>query len=204
MRSLLRAALLSALVVGCRKADIVSEVHPDEGTRANVVDVEAGPSIYALAMNLVDQDGQAIGLDAWRGHPVLIGMFYATCPNACPMFVSTILGVERSLDDATRADLRVLLVSFDPSDKPDALSRLANKHKIDKTRWRLATGSEDQVRDLAAVLGVKYRRLPDGNYNHSSPLVLLGRDGAMHVRVESIGDPTDGLADRLRVLTRER
>lgn len=190
------AALVLCLAMACRKEEIARETSPPP----NVVDVEAGPSLYALTMNLVDQDGKTIGLDVWRGHPVLVGMFYASCPSACPLFVSTIEGVESSLDDRTRADLRVLLVSFDPADSPEVLAKLADKHHVDRARWRFASGTDDQVRDLAAALGVKYRKLPDGNFNHTSPLVLLGSDGAIHARVESVGDPTDGLAERLRAL----
>jgi len=198
-----RALLAAVLLLGCHG----SVTTDDSGaaassTTSSVIDVEAGPSLYALSPKLVDQDGHAIGLDVWHGHPVLVGMFYASCASACPLFVSTVRRLEDSLDAPTRSALRVLLVSFDPNDKPAVLSRLVAKHSIDTTRWRLAAGSEDDVRDLAAALGVKYRRLPDGNYNHSSPLILLGPDGAMHSRVESIGDPTDGLADRLRALAR--
>ena len=199
-----RGLLAAVLLVACHRdvATDDSAAAAASSTTSSVIDVEAGPSLYALSPRLVDQDGHAIALDVWRGHPVLVGMFYASCASACPLFVSTVRKLEDSLDAPTRSALRVLLVSFDPNDKPAVLSRLVAKHGIDTERWRLASGSEGDVRDLAAALGVKYRRLPDGNYNHSSPLILLGPDGTMQARVESIGDPEDGISDRLRALAR--
>ena len=41
-------------------------------------------SIYHLDVTMTDQQGTAVSLDAFRGHPVVISMFYATCPNVCP------------------------------------------------------------------------------------------------------------------------
>lgn len=184
------------LLMGCQK-DVVVDKRDIAPTL-----LEAGPSLYALDAKLLDQDGAATSLDVWRGHPVLVGMFYASCTSACPLFVSSIKDIERALDERTRADLRVLLVSFDPKDTPSVLADLTRRHHVDETRWKLASASEDDARMIAAALGVKYKKLENGDFNHTSPLVLLGPDGAMHARVESVGDATDGLADRVRLLAR--
>jgi protein SCO1/2 len=43
------------------------------------------------------------------------------------------------------------------------------------------------------VLGVRYRQLASGDFNHTSALVLLDRDGRIVTRTEKIGsllDPT--------------
>jgi cytochrome oxidase Cu insertion factor (SCO1/SenC/PrrC family) len=47
-------------------------------------------SIYELSAVLVDQGGTRVGLDLFRGHPVLISMFYASCGDACPLLVAEI------------------------------------------------------------------------------------------------------------------
>ena len=52
---------------------------------AAVAPAEArGPSIYELGSTLRDEKGQTRGLDAFRGHPVLVTMFYGSCATACP------------------------------------------------------------------------------------------------------------------------
>src|SRR5262245_41551267 len=79
-------------------------------------------SVYELSASLVDQDGRRVGLDLFRGHPVLISMFYTTCPDACPLLIADLKRIEGELPAARRAALRVVLVSLDPKrDSPEAL-----------------------------------------------------------------------------------
>ena len=111
-------------------------------------------SIYHLDVKLIDQHGTAQPLDTFRGHPVIISMFYATCPNMCPVLISTIQMMERKLPAAELAKLRVILVSVDPeTDTPEILRRLAAKHHIDLDRWKLERATRQDVRKIAAVLG---------------------------------------------------
>jgi protein SCO1/2 len=69
---------------------------------------------------------------------------------------------------------------------------------VDESRWRLLRAPEDTVREIAAVLGIKYRRLPDGNFNHSSIITLLDPDGVVIVRAEGIGGSHAALLRSLR------
>ena len=81
---------------------------------------------------LTDQDGKAHGLDVYRGHPVLVTMFYGSCPAACPLIIDTLRAIEKDLTPAQRADLRVLMISIDPErDTPEALkaARRAAAHR---------------------------------------------------------------------------
>jgi len=158
-----------------------------------------GDSIYAVSASLVDQRGQPVGLDLFRGHPVLISMFYATCPDACPLLIADLQRAERELPPRIRADLRVVLVSLDPGrDTPDALQALARARHVDESRWQLLRAPEDTVREIAAVLGIKYRRLPDGNFNHSSVITLLSPEGVIVVRDEAVGGPHTALLRSLQ------
>jgi protein SCO1/2 len=160
-----------------------------------------GDSIYALSASMVDQRGEAVGLDLFRGHPVLISMFYASCPDACPLLIADLQQIEGELPLRIRADLRIVLVSLDPArDTPAALRTLTHTRHLDESRWRLLRAPEDTVRDIAAVLGIKYRRLPDGSFNHSSVITLLDPDGAIVARDETIGGLHEALLHRLRVM----
>jgi protein SCO1/2 len=157
-------------------------------------------SIYALSMNLTDQDGRSVGLDVFRGKPVFIGMFYGTCPSACPLLISTIRRAMSELDASTDAEVRVLLVSFDPErDSPQALRAIVSQRGLDE-RWKLASAPDDQVRELAALLGIQYRRLPDGSFSHTSSVVLLDRAGAIDMRIDDTSQSIEPLVERARAL----
>jgi protein SCO1/2 len=102
----------------------------------------------------------------------------APAPTACPLLIDSGKGVEHALSAAERAQLRLLYLSIDPArDDTKKLAALAAKRKLDPARWTLARTDEAGVRRTAAVLGVRYRKLANGEFNHSSVLILLDRDG---------------------------
>lgn len=163
-----------------------------------------GPSIYDLDLALTDHAGRALKLDAGRGHPVVISMFYATCPAACPLLISDIKRLEQALDERTRAETRMLLVSLDPArDTVEAMAKLAEERELDPARWTLARIPEGDVRMLAAVLGIQYRFMPDGNINHSSVITVLGPDGVVAHRTEGLQRDVEPAAAVLRGLVLE-
>ena len=130
-------------------------------------------------------------------------MFYSACPNMCPLIVDSGKAVEHALSPAERAQLQLLYISLDPQrDTPPTLSALARKRGLDPARWSLASPRAQDVRSVAGVLDVRYRKLANGEFNHTSALLLLDRDGRIVARTERIGgapDP-DFLASVHRVL----
>jgi protein SCO1/2 len=105
-------------------------------------------------------------------------MFYTSCPNVCPLLLAAIQRFEAALSPTERARLRVTVVSLDPQrDTPQALKAVAGRHGVDAGRWTLARVADPDVRTLAAVLDLRYRRLPSGEFNHSSVIELLDAEG---------------------------
>jgi protein SCO1 len=135
-------------------------------------------SVYQLHARLTTQTAATAGLDLHRGHPTLITMFYGSCPAACPMLITAMQVYESQLDESAQAQLRVLLVSFDaPRDTPQQLERVAKLHHADATRWAFASAAEPDARRIAALLGISYRHLPGGEFDHSLLITLLDSDG---------------------------
>ena len=158
-------------------------------------------SIYNLHAKLIDQSGTVRGLDMHGGHPVLVTMFYGSCPLACPLLIDTLRSFERSLTPAERAQIRIVLISIDPEhDTTDSLRTLAATRRIDLSRWTLVHTDEATVRKIAAVLNIQYRRLPDGSYNHASVISLLTRQGEIAAQSSVLGKADERLAASLRGL----
>jgi protein SCO1/2 len=151
-----------------------------------------GESVLRVPAQFKDQDGRAFTLAQRRGGVQLVTMFYSSCPYACPLIIDAGKGVDHALTAAERAKLRVLLLSLDPvRDTPAKLTAVVAKRKIDTTRWTLATTDANGVRQTAAVLGFRYRQLANGEFNHSSQLILLDADGRILARTEKIGAQPD-------------
>jgi protein SCO1/2 len=159
------------------------------------------PSLYELSVALADQDAKSISFDVFRGYPTLVSMVYASCPYTCPMIISTLQKIEEAVPEKARADIRVLLVSLDPAhDTPEAMKAALQRHKVDMARWRFAVASDAATRDLAAVLGVKYRSAPGGDINHNAVFTVLDRNGRVVRRFEGLKTPTADVAKLLDTL----
>jgi len=160
-------------------------------------------SLYQLAMPLTDQAGKPATLDLARGHPVLVTMFYGSCPHICPMLISTMQRFERELPEANRGRLRVLMVSLDPErDTPAKLAEVAARHGVDLRRWTLAHAEAKDVRRLAAALNIQYRQLPDGEFNHSTVITLLDAQGRIQKQTSSLLRLDPEFAAALKAATR--
>ena len=148
--------------------------------------------MYQLDVQLLDQDGKRQPWSAQRGKPRLVAMFYTSCQYICPLIVDSGKAIERQLIATEQARIGITLISMDPErDTPKALSAVVAKRKLDTRRWRLASPRKDDVRQVAGVLGVRYRELADGEFNHTSALVLLDAEGRVLARTEKMGSQPD-------------
>src|SRR3954470_1521898 len=134
-----RAALLSLASLALAPAWAASAALP-------------GDSVYRLDAQLVDQDGRPFDWTTLQGGPVLASMFYTSCDMVCPMIFETLHATLRALPAPERANVRVLMVSFDPArDTPAVLKKAAEAHGCDG-QWLLAHAEEATARKVAAVL----------------------------------------------------
>lgn len=151
-----------------------------------------GDSVYQLKLPLTDQSGRTTDWRSRRGKPQLVSMFYTSCQYICPLIVDSGKAVEKHLTPTQQRGLGILLVSMDPArDTPAALRSIADKRHLDATRWTLASPPASAVRAVAGVLGIRYRQLADGEFNHTSALVLLDADGRILARTEQVGSRPD-------------
>lgn len=149
-------------------------------------------SVYQLDVQLLDQAGKRQPWSAQRGKPRLVAMFYTSCQYICPLIVDSGKAVEHRLTPAERQRIGITLISMDPArDTPKALAAVVAKRKLDTQRWTLASPRKEDVRQVAGVLGVRYRELADGEFNHTSALVLLDADGRVLARTERMGSKPD-------------
>lgn len=165
--------------------------------------LHAGPalptdSIYWLEATLEDQDGRRFALSSLQGTPLLASMFYTSCDMVCPMIFETVHATLRALPARERESVRVLMVSFDPErDRVEVLKKTAQAHGCD-ARWSLARCDEATARQIAAVLGIQYRRLAGGDYNHSSVVEALDARGRIVAKTGKLGPADPAVVAALR------
>lgn len=145
-------------------------------------------SIYQLKLPLVDQEGRSFALDERRGRPMLVSMFYTSCRFVCPMLIEALQATEAQLSPEEHARLSVMMVSFDPAhDSVAALKKTADQRQLDSQHWILARTEAPNVRKLAALLGIQYRAIGNGDFNHTTALILIDAQGRIAGRTAQLG-----------------
>ncbi len=155
-------------------------------------------SIYNLDGEWWDATGQRAALQRLAGRPQVVALVYTSCAQACPAIVGEMKRIEAALGPDA-ADVGFVLASLDPErDTPEKLAEFARRSGFDPARWTLLGAEDDDVLELAAVLGVQYRRLPDDEFTHSNILTVLDADGEIEHRQLGLGEGTSATAAAAR------
>lgn len=155
-------------------------------------------SVYDVGGQWRDQTNAARSLASLRGTPAVIALMYTHCGSSCPLALAAMKRIERE-----SPGVRFVLVSLDPDrDTAGALSMYAGEHGLSSERWTLVNGSDADVRALAAVLGIRYRRISPSEVAHSNALTLLDADGTI-VRQQAGLDGTTEMIGAARALLAE-
>jgi protein SCO1/2 len=157
-------------------------------------------SVYNLESVWRDQLGRERTLGSLAGRVQVVSIVYTYCGRTCPQ---VLLDMKR-IEGATGGGAGFVLVSIDPArDTPDRLRTFAEGARLDPARWTLLSGGDGDVLELAALLGVKYRRESATELSHSNVLVVLDRRGEIvHRQLGLGGEGVDRTAQAVRAALR--
>ncbi|WP_051258955.1 SCO family protein [Chitinibacter tainanensis] len=169
-------ATLAMLLLGAISAVPACEEHQHVASSAAAV---SGESLFQLAVPLTDQSNQPFKLGQAGKKATLITMFYGDCNISCPIVLENVKRTITQLPAAQRGAVQAVLVSLNPGvDTAKSLAALAKVHQMDERVYRLVVSDNDlHTRQLAATLGVKYRRGANGEINHNTRFVVLDQRG---------------------------
>ena len=135
-------------------------------------------SLYLLDSKWTSDVGREIKLGALRGRPQVVAMFFTHCEYACPILVGELKAIEGRLPPEVLGKVDFLLVSIDSKrDTPAELAAFREKRRLTRERWTLLRGEADDVRELAALLGVNYAEDTRGQFAHTNLITLLNAEG---------------------------
>jgi protein SCO1 len=136
------------------------------------------------ALRLVDQRGQVVTLEQFRGRPVIVTFAYGHCETVCPVVVEEVLRARERLGQSAPA---VVVVTLDPwRDTPARLPALV-------TRWNLpgeSTVLSGTVAEVEAALdrwNVGRSRDPrTGEITHPNLVYIVDANG--RIAYSTVGD----------------
>jgi len=153
-------------------------------------------SIYQVESTWTSDFDKNVQLSQLRGKVQIVTMFFASCQFACPILVNDMKKIETGLTAAGVTNIGFVLVTIDPErDTTEALHAFRAQRRLDD-RWLLLRSSEPQdTLELAALLGIKYKKEASGQYAHSNIISVLDSNGEIvHQQVGLNTDPAPLIA----------
>jgi len=110
-----------------------------------------GDTIYHTVedFKLVNQFGDSVTLDTYKGKILLVSFFFASCETVCPK-MNGYIGTHIYREFEKDTNIRFLSFTVDPSnDSAAVLLKYAQSFNA-QSNWQFLTGSKSQIYDLAA------------------------------------------------------
>ncbi len=135
-----------------------------------------------------DENGRLVRLSDFfgKGKPVLLTLVYYQCPNLCNFMLNGLVSSLKNLDWSVGEKFEIVSVSIDPTEtaelarrKKEAYLRAYGRSSASQG-WHFLTGSEEQVKKLAATVGFGYKYVPEEKqYAHSAVIPVLTSQGVI-------------------------
>ena len=149
-------------------------------------------SLYQLETKWTSDVGREIQLRVLRGKPQVVVMFFARCEFACPLLLHDLKQIEAALPEKLRGEVGFVLVTFDTQrDTVEALHAYREAQQLSPKSWTLLRGQSDDVRELAALLGINYKQDARGQFAHSNLVTILNGDGEIAQQIRGLNNAPD-------------
>lgn len=130
---------------------------------------------------LTNHHGDEFNLSGWAGKAVIVNFIYTSCPlpNFCPLLAKKTVELQERLQTEFEGFFQLVSVTMDPErDTPEVLAAYGRRFSTNLTTWALATGSPDQIRQVAEYFGLIYER-KGALIDHDLRTALVGPDGRL-------------------------
>ena len=162
------------------------------------------------SMDLVDQEGEPVNLQTFRGQPWFANIIFTRCPGPCARMTQKMRQLQEALP-AEASEVQLVSLTTDPDfDTPEVLSQYARKFQADTRSWKFLTGTKEEIvrvstQEWLLVMlekGEAERESPNDIFLHSTLTVLMDRLGRIRGTYEILeeGQLDEALADLQRLL----
>lgn len=156
-------------------------------------------------IDLVNQKGERVTLEQFRGKVVVITGIYASCSSTCPMIMAQTRRAMSALTPEERAQVIVLAVTLDP--EHDDLERRAHMAKglaMTAPQFNVLGGDPAEVHRVLDDLSIARRRDPEtGAIDHANVFAVIDKKGLLAYRFTLGERQEQWLTTALRMLGKE-
>ncbi|PSL07783.1 SCO family protein [Cecembia rubra] len=160
-------------------------------------------SIYQLPSEWKTQYGESIEFKNLKGKTLVVVMIYTSCKTACPRLVADMRMIEEKVTGKKGKDIQYVLVSIDPkNDTPEKLKAFAKENGLEDQKWLFLQGNEDDVRDFANIMSVKYKQISPIDFSHSNIISVFDKHGVMKFQKEGLGLENDEIVENILAIAK--
>ena len=162
-------------------------------------------SVYHVGSNWVNQNGGKVNIADFQGKVQVVAFVYTYCEHSCPFIIANLKRIEREIPAENKADVQFSLVSLDPArDSPEVLKQYMLDHDLDEQLWTMLNGNPDDVLELSALLGVRYRPMDNEakDIAHSNMITVLDRQGRIHYQMKGLNESLEAVVSAIMRTTK--
>ena len=143
------------------------------------------------AFEFVDQHGDTISNEDYKGKVYVAEFFFSRCPSICPVMKENLIRLQEKF--AGNDNFGIASFSIDPAhDTPQVLQEYAERTGITHPNWHLLTGEREEIYDLAnSGFNIYAGEEPEaaGGFAHSGFFALVDEEGYIRSRRDQFGNP---------------
>ena len=139
----------------------------------------------------VNQNGELISNEFYRGKVYIVEFFFTTCTTICPIMNTNLVHIQNSF--TAFPNFGIASFSINPEyDTVNILSKYAKDNGIENPNWNLMTGEADEIYELANdgfnLYTAASSDFIDG-FEHSGYFALVDKEGYIRCRQDEFGNP---------------
>lgn len=140
----------------------------------------------------VNQHGDTITNDTYKGKVYVVEFFFTSCPTICPIMNKRLVDLQN--DFMNKNDFGIASISITPDiDTPKVLKQYTTKYGITHKNWHLLTGKPNEYVYKLSNEGFKlYTGKGEenhGGFEHSGLFALIDKTGHIRSRYDEHGNP---------------
>ena len=153
----------------------------------------------APEFSFVNENGEVMNNDAYKGKVYLVEFFFTACPTICPVMNENM----RILDDEFYSNDSFGIASFSidgTTDTSEVLKAHAKDLGVKSANWHFFTATQEDMFNFAKKYNMYAAANPDvpGGFEHSGMFALVDKNGKIRSRLNEFEYPIvfyDGLED---------
>ncbi|HLU84861.1 MAG TPA: SCO family protein [Vicingaceae bacterium] len=173
----------------------------EETTSENEIETTAEfdeMSIFQLPSTWKTQNNESVEFKDFQGEVLVVVMIYTSCKAACPRLVADMRNIEAKVKKEVTQPVKYILVSIDPeTDTPERLKAFAIENQMDSEQWVFLQGTEENTREFANILAVKYKEISPIDFSHSNIISVFNQKGVMEHQQEGLGVDNKATVDKI-------